>query len=165
MQEILDNAKKDITIEQTKRVFTWTNELRINTHAHVMVGLPLETEESLAVTSKFLRELNPTTVDIGIMTPFPGTPIYEEVKRKYPSIETDHALNLKTLHNRSFYADAICRVSNETIERWIKKMHRMFYLRPGYILGSLSRIRSFRDIRTLFLAGLNVIGFSVFGED
>lgn len=81
-QEILDNVKKGITIKQTKQFFKWTHEIGIDTHAHVMLGMPGETKETIEKTIDFVMEIAPTTATFGICTPYPGSPLFNEVLKK-----------------------------------------------------------------------------------
>tara|TARA_B100000809_G_C14829357_1_gene420432 strand:- start:232 stop:681 length:450 start_codon:yes stop_codon:yes gene_type:complete len=44
-----------------------------------MIGLPTETEEDVAETKKFLKQIKPDWAGISIFTPIPGTEIYNEL--------------------------------------------------------------------------------------
>lgn len=163
-QEILNKIKKGIKVDQTIQTFKNTHEVGIDSHAHVMVGLPGESEDSLNLTLKLLKKIDPTTTDIGIMTPYPGTEIFDEMAIKSPSLSKDLFLNLEMLHSKSFWAKEICKVSDKDIEKWLKKMHRAIYLRPSYILKWLKKIKSFPEFIQVAKAGFNVIYFSFRGD-
>jgi len=47
VQEILDGVKKGIRVEQTRDTFRWAKEVGLETHAHVMLGMPGDTEETI----------------------------------------------------------------------------------------------------------------------
>ena len=51
------------------------------TIANVVLGFPGETEQTARETIRFVKELNPDDVGFYIATPYPGTPMYEEVKK------------------------------------------------------------------------------------
>jgi len=54
----------------------------IRTVAHVIVGLPGETRETLANTYRFLGELDPDNTSWNFATPYPGTPLFDEARRR-----------------------------------------------------------------------------------
>ncbi|MBI4643277.1 MAG: hypothetical protein HY743_06010, partial [Deltaproteobacteria bacterium] len=53
---------------------------------------------------------------------------------------------------------------NEEIEAAVQEGYRRFYLRPGYILRSLLRVRTWHELLSLFRAGLNVLAYSISGR-
>jgi radical SAM superfamily enzyme YgiQ (UPF0313 family) len=62
--------------------FRKTASLGIRTVAHVIVGLPGETRQTLANTYEFLGELNPDNTSWNFATPYPGTALFDEANRK-----------------------------------------------------------------------------------
>ena len=52
------------------------------TIANVVLGFPGETEQTARETIRFVKELNPDDVGFYVATPYPGTPMYEEVIKK-----------------------------------------------------------------------------------
>ena len=134
VQEILDRSNKGIRIEQTKQTFQWAKEVGINTHAHLMIGMPGETEATVKRTIEFVKEIDPTTATFGILTPYPGTPLFEQVAEKHPAIKENFSLNLEMLHSQGFYNETFCELTDKELQYWEKRAHREFYLRPSYIL-------------------------------
>ena len=63
-------------------VFRKTASLGIRTVAHVIVGLPGETRQTLANTYQFLGELDPDNTSWNFATPYPGTALFDEANRK-----------------------------------------------------------------------------------
>ena len=49
-------------------------------HVHLILGLPDESRMTLRHTTAWLRRTRPDSVQIGYFTPYPGTPIYEELR-------------------------------------------------------------------------------------
>ncbi len=66
----LDKAIKNIQI---------TRSLGIKMHLTFMFGIPGETRESVEKTVRLAKKLNPESVQFSIMTPLPGTKIYDEL--------------------------------------------------------------------------------------
>lgn len=57
-------------------------ELGLRALVHVIVGLPGENWATIKQTSDFLRRLRPDSLHVGVITPYPGTALYEEAKQK-----------------------------------------------------------------------------------
>ena len=81
-QRVLDAMHKGITTEQTIRVYEWIRELGLKPVPNVILGFPGETKESAWETIKFVEKISPDEVGFyNIATPFPGTPLYDTVKK------------------------------------------------------------------------------------
>ncbi len=164
VQEILDTIKKGITLEQVRQLFGWCRQIGLDTHAHFMLGCPGETEDTIRRTIDFAIELKPTTVTFGIMTPYPGTPIFNQVAQKHPELLEDYSLQLSDLHVKGLYSEDFCSLSSEQLGLWSKRAHRAFFLRPVYIMSHLKKIRSFSDIARVAKAGVKVMDFALRGD-
>lgn len=164
VQELLDRVNKGITLQQTEDVFCWAREIGLNTHAHLMIGLPGETRETIEQTIAFVKKIEPTTVSFGIMTPYPGTPVFEEVAQRRPEVRTNFNLRLQDLHDKSYYSDTLCSLTSGELASYQKKAHRAFYWRPSYLWSWVRRIRDWQTLETLMRAGFNVLDYSVRGD-
>jgi anaerobic magnesium-protoporphyrin IX monomethyl ester cyclase len=81
-QKVLDAMHKGITTEQTERVYRWIRELGLKPVPNVILGFPGETKETAWETIKFVEKISPDEVGFyNIATPFPGTPLYDQVKK------------------------------------------------------------------------------------
>lgn len=163
-QEILNNLKKDITIEQTQRSFGWAHKVGIDTHAHLMIGSPGETQGTIDRTLRFVKKINPTIVTFGICTPYPGTELFLRVLQRYPQANDGSTCDLKRLHTKAFFNEAFTEISSKTLEQIIRKAYRIFYLRPSYFIKWLRKIRSIDELKRVISAGLSVIDFSLRAE-
>jgi radical SAM superfamily enzyme YgiQ (UPF0313 family) len=133
-QRVIDAMAKGLTLERIKTTFRWAKESGLMTIASVILGFPEETPETAWETVKFVEELSPDDVGFYIATPYPGTPMYDYVKKmgwlkiddfnKYdtatPIFETP-MISMKELR--------------EIRERALQK----FYLRPTYVLRMFGR--------------------------
>ncbi len=80
-QQVLDAMKKGITPELTMKVFGWVRELELKPVPNVILGFPGETKHSAWKTIKFVEKIAPDEVGFyNVATPFPGTPMYDQVK-------------------------------------------------------------------------------------
>lgn len=160
VQQILDNVRKDITVEETRQCFQWCHEAGIDTHAHCMVGAPGETRETINETLEFVKEIDPTIITFGITTPYPGTPLFDEVAAVHPEIGDGSQMDIRRLHHDSFFNQFFTELSNEELSKDIRRIYREFYFRPKYIWNWLRRIDSVAEFKRVTMAGANVIDFA-----
>ncbi len=161
VQEILDNVRKDITVEETREAFRLCHEFKIDTHAHCMIGSPGETKDTINQTIKFVKEIDPTIITFGITTPYPGTHLFDEVKEVYPEIGDGSQMDISRLHSDTFFNQFFTELSNEELSKDIRRVYREFYFRPKYIWGWVKRIDSMAEFKRVALAGANVVDFAL----
>jgi radical SAM superfamily enzyme YgiQ (UPF0313 family) len=164
VQKILDNLNKNITVEATQKAFALARKTGIDTHAHLMIGSPGETLETINQSIEFIRRIRPTTITVGICSPYPGTPLFERVQKTYPQIGDASDNDFSRLHEKGFYNQAYCDIEPKCLEANLKRFYRKFYMRPSYVLGWLGRIRSLDELKRVAKAGLNLMQFSVEGD-
>jgi radical SAM superfamily enzyme YgiQ (UPF0313 family) len=133
-EAILGAMNKRIKLDQTRLAFKTAHQLGLMPIANVVLGFPGETEQTARETIRFVKELNPDDVGFYIATPYPGTPMYDQVKKngwlritdfdKYdtagPTFETP-TLSMKKLAELRY------------------KAYQDFYLRPGYVIKMMRK--------------------------
>lgn len=165
VQEILNTVKKGIKVEQTIKDFELTHKYKIDTHAHCMIGMPGETEDTIKQSLDFVKKIDPTIVTFGICTPYPGTQLFDLVLEKHPEVGDASDCDLSKLHTNSYYNEVYTNLTNEQLNRWIKKIYREFYFRPMYLIKWLHRVDSFEEFKRLSMAAAQVIDFSFFSGE
>lgn len=75
-------AKKGVSIPQLVDLRGWARELGVRVHFLLMVGLPGEKRESIYRTYEIVKTLDPDSLGVTIVTPYPGTPLYFEARDK-----------------------------------------------------------------------------------
>lgn len=130
-RRILEYYRKRISIERAKEVVRATRKIGISTICSFIIGAPIETKEEMKETLKLAIKLNPDYAQFTILTPYPGTEIYEEAKRK----------NLLLSENYEDYTAAKpvlkTQVSPKELAETLKNFYLKFYLRPRFILREL----------------------------
>ena len=81
-QVILDNLKKGITVNDILSAFFVCKKYKLHTLANFMIGNPGETTETLAQTNNLIKKIKPTFLYLSMLTPYPGTDIFNESKEK-----------------------------------------------------------------------------------
>jgi len=79
-QEMLDKMGKSLTLEEIERAFKLTREVGVKTEASFIVGLPGETLKTFKDSLDFCKKIKPFWVGFSSLTPFPGTPVTEELE-------------------------------------------------------------------------------------
>jgi len=81
-QQILKNIRKNINLSQVQEAFRMTREAGLLSMGLFMVGNLGETWASVNRTIEFIRTLDADFVSCSILTPYPGTEIYEIVRKR-----------------------------------------------------------------------------------
>ena len=62
--------------------------LGIRTVAGFMIGFPEDTEESIRTVLRYAKAVNPTFANFNVVTPYPGTEFYEQIKPQIENFDT-----------------------------------------------------------------------------
>jgi anaerobic magnesium-protoporphyrin IX monomethyl ester cyclase len=76
---ILKMIRKGETNEDVKRAVGLLKRAGIHSHAFFMIGLPEETPEDIELSKKLILDVQPDHVEINMVTPYPGTDIFEKL--------------------------------------------------------------------------------------
>lgn len=129
-QEILNQIKKGIKLEGAREFMKNCRKLGITVHGTFIIGLPIETRETVEETIRFACEINPHTIQVSIAAPYPGTELYEQAKVNNwfadSVLVASSGIQTSTLQYPTF--------STAEIEDAVERMYRQFYFRPKAIL-------------------------------
>lgn len=143
-QACLDAINKGIKVEQAEKVIRLTKEAGIETRVNFILGLPHETPAKVKAMVKKIIKLNPDYIKFNILTPFPGTALYEEVKTgKWGAFEENY--ERATLYFATFLPFGYKSLAE--LEAMRRYAFRKFHLRPRYIFSKLKKIKSFKDLK------------------
>jgi len=78
--ELIKWGKPQTDLDTIRKAFTLTKEIGLYTMAHIILGWPDETLESLEKTYRFVAEIAPDNVNWNVLTPYPGTNLYDMAK-------------------------------------------------------------------------------------
>ncbi|MDP2649591.1 MAG: radical SAM protein [bacterium] len=82
-ERILRYLKNEtVTLEQIRKATLLAKKYKMQVLGTFMVGTPGETEEDIRKTIEFIKELDLDQVGVNVTTPFPGTQLWEEAKKK-----------------------------------------------------------------------------------
>jgi radical SAM superfamily enzyme YgiQ (UPF0313 family) len=131
---VLSAMDKGISVECTQRAFKWAHEVKLMTVANVILGCPTETKDSIWATVKFIEKLDPNDVGYYIATPYPGTPMFNQVKENGSLKIFDF-----DRYDTATPTFEIQDLSMEELRDIREKAFRSFYLRPSYVFNVLLR--------------------------
>lgn len=98
-QEILNKIQKQIDVDRLKQVSKMIKEMDINLHLFFSVGHADETENSLKMTERMINELNPDTLNVARVNPFPSTKIYKDaIKENRFVFKNWHDYHMRLMH-------------------------------------------------------------------
>ncbi len=140
VQRSLDAIGKGVTLHQIRDAVAATHRAGIKMFLPFMFGLPGETFEDGLKTIDFALELDPHYANFNTITPFPGTPLWEQGDQLGTINRDPRRL---TFQGVAFVPHTM---TEEEIIELRKIAFRRFYSRPRFILRWLWQIRSREDI-------------------
>jgi len=75
--EMQKKVKKDLDLKKAEEVYKWFDRYEIPIRITVMIGFPMETMEEINATIDFVKRLRPHEAHVNIVTPWPGTELYD----------------------------------------------------------------------------------------
>ena len=125
-QEILNRIKKGIKLDMAREFMANCKKLGIKVHGTFIIGLPVETPETVRETIEFAKELDPHTIQVSIASPYPGTELYDQALANgwfaREDLVSGSGIQTSTLQLRT--------LSTAEIEDAVERMYREFYFRP-----------------------------------
>ncbi len=181
-QAILDRIGKRITPAMVRQAVGWTRAARIRSKGYFMLGLPGDTEETMAKTIAFAAELELDEAMFSLTTPFPGTQLWDELVARHP--ETAYNQDFSRAYYYNNYAEEIAPFMNvsEVSDRRLaqlaqtakqrvregkrlRKYQRAFGPRLGPALWGISRFRLLRRAGRALLRILPWRGWGRFRDE
>ena len=152
---ILKTLKKGTNLEIIRKNIALTKKNNIMTFGYFMIGSPGETKKTIKRTVKFAKELNLDYAQFSKVSTLPGTELYEMLK---PQLGYDYwqklILNEK---NRIILPRYGCILSEEEIEKEVRKAYMQFYFRPSQLMKKIVRIKSFSAFKRDFKAAFSMV--------
>lgn len=80
--------KGNVSVRQNENAVKTIQKYNIPLRCSFVIGSPAETEEDIIETLDFIRRNQPMEFDVYVLTPFPGTPVWDYAKSR--GLVTDH---------------------------------------------------------------------------
>lgn len=129
-------AKIGMTLDKLKEIRKAARELGMRLHFLLMAGLPDETKKTLYATYKLICDLRPESIGICIITPYPGTPLYNEAKQKgwieaedwskfgghYPVMHTENLSSKDLIKAQQMMFKYFSFSREDSLKGWLRSM-------------------------------------------
>jgi len=142
-QQILDNIKKGIRLEQAREFTRHCKELGITIHGTFILGLPGETHETIRQTIEFAKEMDPHSLQVSLAAPYPGTELYRQALENGWFSES---ISLTDRHGQQTAVLEYEGLSREEIFAYVEQFYKKFYFRPRPIVRMLKEMISDRQV-------------------
>jgi len=134
--EMLVRIDKHVDHDTIRQAFKNAKAAGIETIGFFIIGLPGDTRESMQRTIDFAIEIDPMIANFSMMTPYPGTIVYEQVKQAGRFLVSDWE-DYVFFDQKARYE--MGDLTAELVEEMYRKAYRQFYWRPKYIARAMSR--------------------------
>jgi len=132
-KKILKKMNKKITPSDSVKVIKLCRRYNIDTVAYFILGYPGESLDEIEETIRFVKSNNPDFASFNLFTPIPGTKISNSLGEEIDWSELD------------FKTKSFCRLSDEELQRILKKAYKDFYLNLKYPIRQLFRNNKISD--------------------
>ncbi len=141
----LTRIKKGVTTDEMRRFTKDCHKAGVVIHGTFILGLPVETKETIEQTINFAKELDVFSLQVSLAAPYPGTELYEQaklngwfVKKDKTDLVEDDGLQQSTLEYPG--------LSKEQIFEDVERFYRSYYLRPKPILRIIKTMLEDKDV-------------------
>jgi len=129
--DMLVSIDKRIDHDKIRQAFKNAREVGLETIGFFIIGLPGDTRETMQRTIDFAIELDPLIANFSMMTPYPGTRVYEIIKEQGRLLIEDWE-DYVFFEQKARYE--MGDMTAELVEEMYRRAYRQFYLRPGPVL-------------------------------
>ncbi len=136
---ILQNAKKGTTVEQMRTFAREAKRTGLSIHGNWIIGLPGETKETIKATKRLIKETNADAITVAVVTPFPGTELYQWAKENgYLITEDPNEYLDERGHQKSIISYP--QLSSQEIRETVDGILKSYYLSLSYVPIALRRV-------------------------
>ena len=154
-QDVLNFYRRNTSLDQIRKAIKLTKKAGIAIRAFFMIGSPLpkrDIRKSIKKTIDFAKELNTDSMYLSILTPFPGSEMYDLfIKENF--IDKSEWLDF-TMFKKSIVK--VPGLSQEELAQILNDAYREYYLRPKYIFKMLGKLRSPKQLSFYLKASIAV---------
>lgn len=138
--KILKQMKKGITVRQTRDAIAAIKKYGIHTGVTFIIGSPGETMEDVEETRQLANEIDADYTQFFIMTPYPGTELYDYAKENNLLPDTltydffrHGGANLKPFLNTIIPPEKLVRLREELNSSFADKIAKNYLTQPKFI--------------------------------
>lgn len=143
--ETLKRIKKGVTTDEMRRFTKDCHKAGVVIHGTFILGLPVETRETIEQTIRFAQELDVFSLQVSLAAPYPGTELFEQAKLNGWFTKKDKT---DLVEQDGFQQSALeyPDLSKEEIFESVERFYRAYYLRPKPILRIIKTMLEDKDV-------------------
>lgn len=143
--DILQRIKKGVTLEEMRRFTKACHQAGVVIHGTFILGLPVETRESIENTIRFAKELDVFSMQVSLAAPYPGTELFEMARQNGWFAKRDKT---DIIHEDGFQDSSLeyPELKKEEIYEAVDRFYRAYYLRPKPILRIIKTMLEDKDV-------------------
>jgi len=144
-EDILTRIKKGVTMEEMRRFTKACHDAGVIIHGTFILGLPVETQQSIENTIRFAQELDVFSIQVSLAAPYPGTELFEMARQNGWFTRKDKT---DLVENDGFQQSALeyPGLGKEEIFEAVDRFYRAYYLRPKPILRIIKTMLEDKDV-------------------
>jgi len=157
-QEGLDRLQKGVTIAEIERTFRLCRKVRIRTVAYFLIGTPTErTPDDVRRTIRYSVRLRPDFVMFNILTPFPGTRLFDEGVKE--GVLDPAPWNRFITHPTPDFRPQLWEqhLKRDQLRDLLQHAYRRFYWRPTFVVKNILQVRHPDDLLRKAKAGVRLL--------
>ena len=154
---------KSITVNDNANAVKTISKYGIEPYATFIIGSPQETKQDILKTLRFIKESQLAGFDIYVLTPFPGTLVWDYAKARnlvsedmdwscldmYFSRSHSTAIILSEKLTRDELYELFLMFKNEAVKRQLKRFYKNPFKISGMLFRALLRILQRKPVRGL----------------
>jgi len=143
--DILTRIKKGVTMDEMRRFTRACHQAGVVIHGTFILGLPVETHQSIENTIRFAQELDVFSIQVSLAAPYPGTELFEMARQNGWFVKKDKT---DLVEEDGFQQSALeyPGLGKEKIFEEVDRFYRTYYLRPKPILRIIKTMLEDKEV-------------------
>lgn len=154
-QEGINRINKKITLEQAKDAVRLSRKYGVSPKVTFMMGFPWEGKEEIKKTIKFAKELNADMTFFNVLNPYPGTPLYDDIKKMH-LFEGGYIWDKYSPHGEPPVIKTR-HLSAKELAYWNGIAYLSLYLSPKYVFRRLRTLTNLRELKRNVKSATNLL--------
>ncbi len=152
---LMQKIKKNLELDKIKSAISLLRKQGITVHGYFVLGLPGDTPSTMSRTIQFAKEANPHFCNFATCIPFPGTEVYEIVKKDGIFLEdVDNGVSSGFFDGKVFFE--INGTKAKDVSFYSKKAYKDFYFRLNKMIDVLFTLKNFKEFKWLCVTSFSV---------
>jgi len=156
-QKVLDSIPKKIKLKDVETAVNLAKKSGLMTFGFFLFGLPAETRETMQQTIDFSKKLNLDIAKFAIVTPFPGTKLFDYLDSS--GLINTYDWSKYFQHSPTSKVFKHPNVSWDDVNYFYNNAYKTYYLRSGYVFRrfilSLKNRTLIRDVLSFIKINLS----------